>query len=179
MDCFTSPTMNRLSPADRASKMTFCTALVSWYSSTMISTYRRDHSAANAEGWPSSRVSRRAVRCSPSAKSMRWRRRLRAVSSRSYSAVTSNSVTIAGATERRSSMAPAADTLNRSPSLVTCFLHRSRRAFARSFSAGSAPFFAPTRGKGTGNSSAARSHPWPMAWDSARRWAAVADREGP
>ena len=38
MDCFTSPTIKRLVPSlERAEKMAFWTSLVSWYSSTIIS----------------------------------------------------------------------------------------------------------------------------------------------
>ncbi|CUQ10915.1 Uncharacterised protein [Flavonifractor plautii] len=75
MDCFTSPTRKRLVPfRDRAVKMAFCTSLVSWYSSTMISSYRADHWRASSVGAPSSPTSRRTAMCSRSAKSTMPRR---------------------------------------------------------------------------------------------------------
>ena len=75
MDCFTSPTWNRLVPSrDRAVKMAFCTSLVSWYSSTMISSYRADHWRASSVGVPSSPARSFTAMCSRSAKSTRLRR---------------------------------------------------------------------------------------------------------
>ena len=56
MDCFTSPTMNRLTPSrDTAWKMRSCTALESWYSSTMTSQNRSRISHAAVDSVPSAR----------------------------------------------------------------------------------------------------------------------------
>ena len=75
MDCFTSPTMNRFLPSrEMAEKMAFWTALVSWYSSTIISSYRADHCFARGVGPPSSPTSRRTAMCSRSEKSSTPRR---------------------------------------------------------------------------------------------------------
>ena len=80
MDCFTSPTRKRLVPSfDRAVKMAFCTSLVSWYSSTMISSYRADHWRARLVGAPSSPTSSPTAMCSRSAKSTMPRRAFSAV----------------------------------------------------------------------------------------------------
>ncbi len=180
MDCFTSPTRNRLSPWDRAAKMAFCTALVSWYSSTMISRYSFPASAARGDGPPSSPVSRAAVRCSPSAKSMSLRFRFRAVNAPSNRAVTSSRAHMAGPTARRSSMTSAAPTSNRSPSLLICFRHSSRWAVMRAFNASScSPRFIPGRGKGTGKQAAAGSHPARSPSRSRSSPSRVSSRVGP
>ena len=162
MDCFTSPTKNRLSPWDRASKMAFCTPLVSWYSSTMISTYRLRHSRARGDGFPSPSVRRAAVRCSPSAKSMRRCRPLRATKAWSNSATTSNRAVMAGAMARRSSMASAPVTWKRCFSFSSCFLQLSRNPLARSFKASSqSPRLALGRSKATCCKAwASSSQPW-------------------
>ena len=92
MDCFTSPTIKRFSPPrETAEKMAFCTALVSWYSSTMISSYRAAYCAATP---PSERSF--TARCSRSAKSSRPRRAFSAAYSASKSFTSANRARTAG-----------------------------------------------------------------------------------
>ena len=98
MLCLTSPTMKRWQPpAVSAAKILSCRALVSWYSSSIISAYRLPSSAARAVGVPSGRASRARASCSRSPKSSFRRSSLAAAYRLSNSRISAHSRSISGA----------------------------------------------------------------------------------
>ena len=98
MLCLTSPTMNRWQPPSvSARKIISCRALVSWYSSSMISAYRPPSSLAKGVGVPSGCTSSVRASCSRSPKSSFLRSSLAAAYRLSNSRMSARSRSISGA----------------------------------------------------------------------------------